>query len=104
MIAEQFGHPGIEIDQRHRLDTVAQHLAQGHGMAYNIGEPGFGTSSPLFTLLLAGLGHGLQLLVAQRREVAPRLDGDFGKGFSGSHGALLEWTWESPPQSVLISR
>ena len=32
----------------------AQRLAQGHGFVYNIGQPIYGTTTPLFALLMAG--------------------------------------------------
>lgn len=43
------------IDDAFITFRYARNLLEGHGFAYNAGEPVLGTTTPLFTLLLAGL-------------------------------------------------
>ena len=44
-----------DIDDAPITYRYAENLAAGHGFVYNIGERILGTSTPLYTLLLAGL-------------------------------------------------
>jgi hypothetical protein len=47
---------GIVLEDALITFRFAENLAQGHGFAFNPGEPVLGTTTPLLTLVLAGLG------------------------------------------------
>jgi hypothetical protein len=47
---------GIVLEDALITFRFAENLAQGHGFAFNPGEPVLGTTTPLLTLMLAGLG------------------------------------------------
>lgn len=51
MLAERFP---LHTDDAYITYRYAQHLAAGQGFAYNAGEQVLGTTTPLYTLLLAG--------------------------------------------------
>lgn len=46
---------GYQVDDALITFRYAENLAAGNGFVYNLGEPVCGTTTPLFTLLLAGL-------------------------------------------------
>ncbi|MCP4655086.1 MAG: hypothetical protein GY856_06660 [bacterium] len=46
----------LDIDDAYITYRYARNIATGNGFTYNPGEPVLGTSTPLFTLLLAGFG------------------------------------------------
>lgn len=48
-------HGAAFIDDAYITFRYAEHLAAGHGLVYNPGEPVLGTTTPLFAALLAGL-------------------------------------------------
>lgn len=48
-----WANPGYPVDDAAITYRYAQKIAQGQGFVYNIGQPVQGTSTPLFTLLLA---------------------------------------------------
>ena len=47
--------PAFPLDDAYIHLTYARNLADGHGFAFNKGEPSFGTTSPLWVILLASL-------------------------------------------------
>ena len=47
---------GFPLDDAYIHLVYARNLAAGHGFAFNVGEPSIGTTSPLWTLLLALIG------------------------------------------------
>lgn len=77
----------------------AANLAQGLGFVYNPGEAVLSTTSPLFTLLLAGLGWLVSLLGGDANLALPLLARALGS-LSLPLGALCLYTlgrgWQSP--------
>ena len=50
------GHLGVPLDDAWIHYQFARNLAQGDGFSYNPGEPTPGSTAPLWTLMLAGVG------------------------------------------------
>ncbi|MFH1687259.1 MAG: glycosyltransferase family 87 protein [bacterium] len=51
------GYTGFTFDDAFITFRYAENLAAGHGFVYNLSERVLGTTSPLFTFLLAGLAY-----------------------------------------------
>ncbi len=62
---------GIHLEDALITDRYAENLALGRGFAFNPGEPVLGTTTPLFTLVLAGLAalFGTESIPALARAV-----------------------------------